>query len=227
MKILYPIALGLLMIFTMSCNRQANLGNDELIAFAYLEPISLIYEIDKKGIPQYDESLSQTNRDLVQMAISNYAVTKIDFSNDSLRLDALSDLDYTMMQFLDGIPIEEIDIPVGLRTTLIDSDVPYTVGLLSDGFQLSKKRYLREIGLSILVTAASNGNQIRTPMKQANFLYCAVFDNQDGTLLGFIPIESTYKDPVKPEAISRQVKTLSKQLRKRRVQKMIIRRYRN
>jgi len=44
------------------------------------------------------------------MAIADYAVTKIGFDDDSLRLDALSDLDYTMMQFLDGIPATQYAI---------------------------------------------------------------------------------------------------------------------
>jgi len=103
MKTLYPIALAIIVFYILSCNRQANIADDVIIDFAYLESISLIYEIDKKGVPQYDESLSQTNRNLMQMANADYVVTKIDFDDVSLRLDALSDLDYTMMQFLDGI----------------------------------------------------------------------------------------------------------------------------
>jgi len=225
MKSIYPFALALIALATLSCNHQADFDDNVLIDFAFIEPISIIYEIDKKGVPQYDEGLSQTNRDIVQMAISDYAVSQIRYDDDSLRLDALADFDYTFMQLLDGMPLSIVDIPVNLRTTLMGSEMPYTIGLLSDGFQLSRKRNLREIGLSAMIAMATFGSQIKIPMKNANYLYCVVFDNHDGSLIGFIPIESAYKNPVNPKAIFRQVKTLSRRLKKRKVQRMVVRGY--
>lgn len=203
-----------IMLTTISCSSAKYLSPEALPSFAYFEPISYIYTISKKEGENLNDSLSIINRDLLDDGMSKYAAQRIYIESDSLHYATLGSIESMVTSLQTGNHPYSIKVPSVLKESLSAASGDFTIGVLSDGFIVDKKKHRNAVIWSSVIAVASLGTAVNIPARHSNYLYVLVFDNAKQSLANYKVVPMDYKDPTDPKDMLKQVKTLVKKLSK-------------
>ena len=221
MKKLYLISLACLCL--LSCNRNSFVEDPkETIQFDYLEPISLINDIDDDWTSTFNDSLSTHTRNAIDKLLIPHAHHRITFKNDSITLDRLADLDDVMIQY-QGIGIVDfVEIPESLKAVFRKSNSPYTIGILNEGNNLSRKVSRNVNATSFLLGVLTGGGTIGFPNLKSHYFNVAIFDNKAEKMLGYMTLESKRKwdEPVDMRKIEKQVARALRRLQNKDIERL-------
>lgn len=213
MRPLYFLFIGILMSLS-ACSSLKKVSKDETPEFSFLEPISYIYFVDKKGNELLSDSLSIINRDLLEDMVSQYSNDRIYIESDSLHYLTLSAIENMTNQVLEGALPASLKVPNTIYPVLDQSESKYTIGMLSDGFILDKKRYRKELLWTSLLSIADENGEAIIPTKHGSHLYCIIINNQTKQVETFESINFDSHNPTSSKTITKQINILAKRLRK-------------
>lgn len=198
----------------LACHSSKQMEIEELPEFSYLEPISYIYQIDKRGNEYLNDSLSTLNRDLVDDLFSRYSNDRIYIESDSMHYNMLQAIEMMIEDGMNGIPTRGMQLSKEVQPILNQSKHLYTLGLLADGFVVDKKKYRKEMALWTTLSILSLGSVAYVPPKNGSHLYGVLINNSTRQVTAFRFDQRPYRDPMNQKKLSKQVQKLIKRIGK-------------
>ncbi len=208
------ILFAVICISFFGCSSQRAISELKIPQFSYLEPISYIYHIDKKGKETLNDSLSLVNRDVLDHIYSTFSNDRIIIESDSMHYKMLRSVELLIEDGIQGVPSEVMQLSPEVQPILDQSKYRYTLGTLSDGFVVNKKKYRREMALWTTLTVLSMGQVSYIPPKNGSHLYGVLIDNVTREVTTFRFDQKPYKNPMDEKVLSKQVNKLIKRISK-------------